>query len=34
VPHGAGAAPLHDPRERTRRQKDLDAVLGSVCDGC
>lgn len=34
VPPGAGAAPLHDPRERTRRQKDLDAVLGSVCDGC
>lgn len=34
VPPGAGAAPLHDPRERTRRQKDLDAVLGSVCDKC
>ena len=34
VPPGRAAAPLHDPHERTQRQKDLDAVLGSVCNDC
>ena len=34
VPPGAAAAPVHDPNRRTQRQKDLDAVLGSICDTC
>jgi hypothetical protein len=34
VPPGRAAAPLHDPHERTQRQKDLDSVLGRICDGC
>jgi hypothetical protein len=34
VPPGAAAAPLHDPNRRTQRQKDLDAVLGSICRAC
>ena len=34
VPPGAAAAPTHDPNARTQRQKDLDAVLGSICDAC
>ncbi|CAM3141491.1 MULTISPECIES: hypothetical protein [Methylobacterium] len=34
VPPGRAAAPLHDPNERTKRQKELDSVLGSVCDAC
>lgn len=34
VPPGGAAAPQHDPNRRTQRQKDLDAVLGSICDAC
>jgi len=34
VPPGRAAAPLHDPHERTERQKALDSVLGSICDEC
>ncbi|QEE40429.1 MULTISPECIES: hypothetical protein [unclassified Methylobacterium] len=34
VPPGRAAAPLHDPNAWTTRQKDLDPVLGSICDAC
>ncbi|KAB1074619.1 hypothetical protein [Methylobacterium planeticum] len=34
MPTGTADAPLLDPRERTSRQRNLDAVLNGVCAGC
>lgn len=34
VPPGRSAAPDIDPNSRTERQKQLDSVLDSICDGC
>ncbi|MFC6792654.1 hypothetical protein ACFQE0_25720 [Methylobacterium komagatae] len=34
VPPGRSAAPDIDPNSRTERQKQLDSVLDSICNGC
>lgn len=34
VPPGRATAPEVDPGSRTERQKQLDTVMGSICDGC
>ena len=34
LPPGRAAAPEIDPGQRTLRQKNLDRVLDSICDGC